>query len=177
MRLPNVLWGYVVWIAIVLAIAVLIPAFRATRKIAQRVVCESNLKTLSEVMTIYSFGAYDGLCPVPKEKWCDILLGIKSFKEKRGLSSDTFRCPTDPKGSFSYAINGNIYRKKYPALAEASVVLIFESDLGRNGVGGPDDVVLRHNKNGKFGCHIVFADGHVEFVAEDRIGDLKWTVD
>lgn len=177
MRLPNVLWYFVVLIALPLLLAVIIPAFSKTKEIALRVVCESNAKALSEVMTIYSGGHYDGLFPFPPEKWCDILLGIKSFKEKKNLSANTFQCPTDPEGTFSYAINENIYAKKWTALADASVVLIFESDLGRNGVGGPEDVVLHHNKDGQPGCHIIFADGHTEFVLEDRIHDLQWTVD
>ena len=175
MRLPNVLLGYVVWIVIVLAIAVLIPAFSKTKEIAQRVVCESNLKTLTKVMTVYA-GDYNTQYPIPSEKWCDILLGIKGF-EKYDLSQNTFRCPADPKGSFSYAVNENTYKMKWHTLADGSMVLLFESNLGRNGIGGLEDVVLHHNKDGQLGCHIVFADSHIEFVTEDRIADLQWTME
>ena len=43
-----------------------------------------------------------------------------------------------------------------------------------NQLGGPEDIALHHNNDGKQGCNIVFADGHVEFVGQDRIPDLRW---
>ncbi|MEN8127620.1 MAG: hypothetical protein ABFR90_07415 [Planctomycetota bacterium] len=175
MRLPNPLWYFVVLIAILL-LAVMIPVFSRTKEIAQRVVCESNLKKLSKVMTIYA-GDYNTQYPMPSEKWCDILLGIKSFKEKRGLSADTFRCPADPKGSFSYAVNEDIYKTEWHTCVDYSMVLMFESNLGRNGVGGQDDVILHHNKEGQLGCHIVFGDGYVKFVTEDHIDNLNWSLE
>ena len=54
---------------------------------------------------------------------------------------------------------------------------IFEADFGRNGVGGIDDVALRHDQHGQLGCNIAFADGHIELVSEAEISDLQWTVE
>ena len=83
----------------------------------------------------------------------------------------------DPEGSFSYAINENLYKIDSDRFPPAQMVAIFEADLGRNGVGGIDDVVLRHDERGLCGCNIVFVDGHVEFVTEDRIPTLQWTAE
>ncbi len=46
-----------------------------------------------------------------------------------------------------------------------------------NQLGGPEDIVFRHEQDGQRGCNIAFVDGHTEFVTEDHIGDLKWTVE
>ncbi len=46
-----------------------------------------------------------------------------------------------------------------------------------NQVGGRDDVALRHDQHGQLGCNIAFADGHIEFVTEDRLDDLIWTIE
>lgn len=46
-----------------------------------------------------------------------------------------------------------------------------------NQLGGPEDLRLRHDLDGQPGCTIVFADGHLEFVTEDRIGELQWKVE
>lgn len=176
MRLPNVLWFFVVLIALPLLLAVIIPVFSKTKGIAHRVVCESNLKTLSKEMAIYA-GDYNTQYPLPPNKWCDILLGINSFKEKYHLSTNSFRCPAAPKGSFGYAVNEEIYKAQWHTCVDASMVLMFEADLGRNGVGGLEDVVLHHSKDGQLGCHIVFGDGFIKFITEDHIDKLNWTLE
>ena len=72
--------------------------------------------------------------------------------------------------------NKNLYKIKL-GQGSAQMVAIFEADLGRNGFGGIDDVVLRHDQHQGTGCNIAFADGHIEFVDEDRIAGLQWTVE
>lgn len=46
-----------------------------------------------------------------------------------------------------------------------------------NQIGGPEDVVCRHRKDGQPACNVVYADGRVETVTEDRIAELQWTVE
>ncbi|MBL7214394.1 MAG: DUF4190 domain-containing protein [Phycisphaerae bacterium] len=144
--------------------AILMPALSHTRKIAMRVVCGTNLKGLSTAMIVYN-DEY----PMP-EAWCDLLM------QEADVSPKSFQCPEEPEGSFSYAINKNVYEIE-PGKMDAQMVVLFEANLGRNGVGGPEDLVLRHERNGRLGCNIAFADGHTEFVAEDRIAELQWTAE
>ena len=148
--------------------AILMPALSRTKMVAQRVVCGTNLKGLSVAMIVY-MNDYDEQYPTP-EQWSDLLI------DKADVSPKSFQCPLDPEGSFSYAINENLYELE-PGQGGPQMVAIFEADLDRNGVGGLDDVVLRHDQHRGVGCNITFVDGHVEFVTEDRIAGLQWTVE
>jgi len=87
-----------------------------------------------------------------------------------------FHCPLGEKDSSSYAVNENLYKLKEAAVVPAEMVSLFDADLGINGAGGADDVILKHNMQGQFGCNIAFAVGTVKFVTEDRIENLKWVV-
>jgi prepilin-type processing-associated H-X9-DG protein len=54
-------------------------------------------------------------------------------------------------------------------------VVLFEADLGKNGVGSVDDMVFRHQScSGQPGCNVLFADGHVELITEDQLHTLQW---
>jgi prepilin-type processing-associated H-X9-DG protein len=150
-------------------LAILMPALSKVKVIAQREGCKANLRGLSTAMTVY-INDYDEKYPT-QEQWCKLLI------ENADVSPMSFRCPLDSEGSFSYAINENLYKISSEKLPPAQMVAIFEANLGRNGVGGPEDLVLRHDEHGSSGCNIGFADGHVEFVTEDRIGDLQWTAE
>jgi len=185
--------------------AILMPALSQTKKIAQRVVCGTNLKGLSSAMIVYA-NDYDDTLPI--ENWCDLLI------EEADVSPKSFICPESDaiEGESSYAINKNIAGMKLTD-RPADVVLFFETDMGvENGprntsittrrhyeflnefgdvydentlvykdrfnqIGGPEDLLIRHSGRGLSGCNVAFADGHVEFVTEDRIAELKWTVE
>lgn len=149
-------------------LGILMPALAQTKHIAQRVVCGTNLNALSTAMIVY-MNDYDDNYPT-QDQWCDLLI------QEADVDPTSFQCPLDPEGSFSYAINESIYDIE-PAMADAQLVVLFEANLGRNGVGGPDDLMLRHDQTSRAGCNIGFADGHVEFVTEDRIADLQWTAE
>ena len=182
--------------------AILMPALSQTKRIAQRVVCGTNLKGLSTAMIVYINDYEDQL---PTEHWCDLLI------EEADVSPQSFLCPDSDviEGESAYAMNENIAGMNSRQMS-ANVVLIFETDKGKepgprdtplssrrcfeyldehgmyydpgtlvykdrfNQLGGPDDLVLRHDSNGRSGCNITFVDGHTEFVTEDRITDLKW---
>ncbi len=207
MRLPNVLWSYIV-LFIILLLAVLIPALSKARLLAQRLVCGVNMEGLACAITVYS-NDYDGL--LPTQNWCDLLI------EEADVSPKSFVCPGSDaiEGECCYAMNKNIAGMKLKEVP-ANMVLFFETDLGievgprrdsikvrkhyeflkeyREGVdayrenrkvhgkqfnqfGGPENLVLRHDLDGQPGCNIVFANGHPEFVTEDRIVELQWRIE
>jgi len=148
--------------------AILMPALSVARDTAKTVVCATNMQGLSTAMIVY-MNDYDDEFPT-QHQWCDLLM------EKADVSLKSFQCPDQPEGTFGYAINENVYNIE-PGRADAQMVVLFEADLGPNAVGGIEDVVFRHRRSGQAGCNIAFADGHVEFVTEDRIADLKWTAE
>lgn len=154
-----------------LLLAILMPALSKTKQIAARVVCGTNLKGLSTAMIVY-MNDYDDEYPTP-DAWCDLLM------QEADVAPQTFQCP-ESDAEFAYAINENLKGRNSGVIEPeraTQIVVLFEADLGKNGVGGREDIVLRHDQNGQLGCNIVFADGHVEFVTEDRLDDLIWTVE
>lgn len=185
-----------------MGMAILMPALSRTKKVAERVVCGTNLKGLSTALFVY-VNDYDDI--LPGENWCDVLI------LEADVSPKSFVCPQSDaiEGESSYAMNKNVCGKNMGKLS-SDVVLLFETDKGVeqgprntsiktrkhyeflkdsydgntmvykncfNQVGGPEDLVLRHNSNGKQGCNIAFADGHIEFVTQDRIAGLRWTAE
>jgi prepilin-type processing-associated H-X9-DG protein len=52
-------------------------------------------------------------------------------------------------------------------------VLLFETNPGWNQSGGPE--LLKTDNHCDKGCHILFIDGHVEFVRIEDINKLRWT--
>jgi prepilin-type processing-associated H-X9-DG protein len=151
-----------------LFMAIMIPALLKAKETAKCVICANNLKTLSVAAIVYA-SDNDDMFPVP-EKWCDLLI------RKGDVSPNCFRCPSALGIDFSYAINENLYTSNLQTSA-AQMVMLFEANLGRNGTGGPEDVVCRHHRGARMGCNIAFADGHIEFVTEERIAGLKWTAE
>ena len=122
------------------------------------------MQGLSTAMIVY-MNDYDDHFPT-QDQWCDLLI------QEADVSPKSFQCPLDPEGSFSYAINDNLYKVDSGQIPMQMVVL-FESELGQNGVGGPEDLVIRHED----GCNIAYADGHTEFVRAEDIANLQWTVE
>ena len=118
-----------------LFLAVMMPALGKAREFARRIVCATNMQGLSTAMMIY-MNDYDDKFPTPQQ-WCDLLI------QEVDVSPKSFQCPKEPDGSFSYAINRNIYEVQ-PGPDDNQMVIMFESNLGKNGVGGLEDVVFRH---------------------------------
>lgn len=151
-----------------MVLAILMPALSKARHIAARVVCGTNLKGLSTAMIVY-MNDYDDRYPTP-EQWCDLLM------QEADVAPQSFKCP-ESDAEYAYAINENLKGlngRMVETVTANRMVVLFEADLGQNGVGGRDDVMLRHDHVEQAGCNIVFADGHVEFVTEDRLDDLVW---
>ena len=149
-------------------LAILMPALSKVKVVAQRTVCATNLKGLSIAMHVYA-NDYDTQYPT-QDQWCDLLI------QEADVSPVSFRCPETPEGTFGYAVNENLY-KLVPGPGGPQMVAIFEADLGRNSVGGMENVALRHDQQQGAGCNIAFADGHIEFVTRDCIADLQWAIE
>jgi len=147
-----------------LIMTVMLPALSRTKTIAQRVVCATNLKGLGPAMFVYA-SDYDDKLPTA-DKWCDLLTSHVD------VNPVSFRCASTPEGSFSYALNENLAGRSMKDMSP-NVVMLFEADAGPNAVGGPEMLVSDRHE----GCNILFMDGHVEFIKESRIGNLKWTVE
>ena len=154
---------------VVIALAVTMPALNVAKRTAQRVVCAQNMKGLSMAIMVYA-DDYEGRLPTA-DQWCDLLT------EHADVSKKSLRCPIEPEGSFSYAFNRNLDGLT-TADVGADVVLLFESEPGRNMTGGQE--ILKTNRHpardrASFGgSNVAFTDGHVEFVNADKIPKLKW---
>ena len=191
----------------IVLMVLLLPVLIKVKNLAQSLVCSVNLKGLSCAMVVYANDYDDTL---PTENWCDLLI------EETDVSPKSFICPGSDaiEGESSYAMNKHIAGKKLNTLP-GDVVLLFETDMGRetvsrkdsiqkrmhyeflkeyrdgvnaynekqkvyidrfNQFGGPEDLLIGHTMNAR-GCNVTFADGGCAFITEDRIGDLKWTVE
>ena len=158
-------------VAMVLAIAM--PAVSRAKQVAERVVCAQNMKQINLAIHLYTV-ENDNQFPTAKE-WYD-LIELYIGKSAREIT----RCPVESQGTFSYAFNQNLDGLTTEEV-EPDVVMLFESEPGRNMTGGPQLVKTnRHPASDRAsfgGCNIAFFDGRVEFVNADRIPKLKWIPD
>jgi prepilin-type processing-associated H-X9-DG protein len=190
--------GLVAPVVLVLLLIALMPVLFRVEVVAGRVVCGTNLKGLSVAMMVY---VNDNNGRLPTENWCDLLM------EKAAVQPKYFVCPysDDIEWESSYAMNKHIAGLKLSDVSP-NVVLLFETDMGLesgprgtsirtrkhfewdydevvykdrfNQLGRREDIVFSHTSFfGQPGCNIVFVDGHTEFVTEDRIADLQWTIE
>lgn len=154
---------------VAMALAVTMPALAKAKQMAQRVVCSANMKGLSMAIMVYA-DDYEGRFPTA-DQWCDLLM------EHADVSNRSLQCPISPEGSFSYAFNRNLDGLTTDKV-DPDVVMLFESEPGRNMTGGPELLKTnRHpsSKRSSFGgCNIAFLDGHIEFVNADKMSELKW---
>lgn len=163
-------------------------------------VCGTNLSGLGKALHIYA-GDYDDQYPTA-EKWCDLLVMYSEVYPRQ------FVCKwSDVKtGESSYAFNKNLIGKR-PTEVPPDVVLLFETNFGKNPLGrqallaerdwhkfleypdsGKKVYELRWNQFGGpeilttenhkgKGCNILFTDSHVAFVRTERLGELRWEVE
>lgn len=148
---------------IALLMAIMMPALGKSKGIVQQKICESNLNQLSVAMFVYTHD-YDDKFP-PADQWCDLLIS------EVDVSPQIFNCKNTSLDSVSYGLNKNLNGLRIGDLPP-DMVMIFEIAGGRNIAGGPE--MLETQRHGGRGCNIAFADGHVEFVRVESIGQLKW---
>jgi prepilin-type processing-associated H-X9-DG protein len=154
-------------VVVPLLLAILMPAVSEVKQYAHQINCRSNVHSLSVAMLVYNV-EYDKF-PTPEE-WCDLLI------EEGDVDVQSFQCVSTTQGNYGYAANRKIFGQNAETLPP-DMVMLFESNLGRNAVGGQEDLLLRHDEDGQLGCNIAYADGHIEFITEDCIGDLQWTIE
>ena len=96
--------------------------------------------------------------------WCDAVGKIYPS----GLKNDMD--PND-EGLSNYAFNINLSELKLAELPK-DVVLLFETPLAKNPVGGPE--LIKADGHPRKGCFVLFGDMHVEFVRAEDFNDLRW---
>ena len=132
---------------------------------AQRLVCGTNMKGLSNAMNVYAFD-YDNKYPTGS-KWCDLLV------EHADVGEQSFVCRgAEIEGPCNYAINDNAER--LGADAPPDMVLLFETAEGGWNIVGGKELLSTENHCGD-GCNVLFMDGHLEFVRTENIGSLRWS--
>ena len=122
---------------------------------ARKAACLSNLKELTRAALEYANG-HGGKLP-NADTWAD---DIRPY-----LSADgrIFTCSEVPHQGFAYAYNASLSEARIDDIeGAAAVVLIYESDAGRNAAGGPELLVAvpRHLGGDNYG----FADGHAAWI-------------
>ncbi len=187
-------------------LAILMPALSNVRHIAQRVVCGTNLKGLSTAMMVYT-NDYDEMLPTenwcdllieeadvsPRSFICedsDAIEGESCYamnkhvagKKLGDLPPDVVLFFETDMGVGNGPRNAPItIRRHYEFLNEFGNVYDEDAFVYKdrfNQFGGPEDLLLRHVGPGsQSGCNIAYADGHVMFVKEEGIAELRWTAE
>jgi prepilin-type processing-associated H-X9-DG protein len=153
-------------LVIPMMLAILMPALGKVRNLSYRLMCGTNMGSLSKAMAVYA-NDYHEQYPTPS-KWCDLLV------EKADVTPMQLKCKGAPNdGRCNYAMNKNV--EKLGMAAPADMVLVFEAGPGWNQYGGAE-LLSTENHHGE-GCNVLFVDGHVEFVMAKEIGNLRWTAD
>ncbi len=145
--------------------AMLMPALARARGEARTAVCMNNLRQLAVTVDMYELdhGQYPDA-----SRWCDELYPDYAPIE------EVFHCPEAEGLRCAYAMNEHLGGKSLAVVDDPfRTVLLFESDLGWNGSGGPAD--LPEEPRHRRGHSILFADGHVEVVSPERVDDLVWS--
>ena len=145
-----------------LLMGILMPALFRVRCLAQRIVCNTNLKQISVTMQLYAQDNDDNYPTA--SKWCDLLI------ENYDIDKKTFRCLSTSEGPCNYAMNPNCAPD-----SPGDVVLLFESRAGWNQSGGPELLTIENHQGD--GCNVLFNDGHVNFIKSEDVNDLKWTTE
>ncbi len=138
------------------------PTCKERYRPSRAIVCLGNLRQLGLCLRIYA-EEHEGRYP-PAQRWCDVLVG--EYGEHEDLNK-VFRCPGDPKGPCSYAMNPNADPN-----SDGNVVLLFESKPGWNQYGGPELLTMKNHKGQ--GCSVSLVDSSGRFVKADEVSQLKW---
>jgi hypothetical protein len=118
---------------------------------ARKAACLSNLKEFTRAALEYANG-HGGKLP-NADTWAD---DIRPYLNADGR---IFTCSAVPHQGFAYAYNASLSEARIDDIEEAAaVVLIYESDAGRNAVGGPE--LLPPEPRHLGGDNYGFVDGH-----------------
>jgi prepilin-type processing-associated H-X9-DG protein len=148
---------------VALIMGITMPAMVRARMVAHRIVCGTNMSSITKAMLIYAGDNKDRF--PDSDHWCDLLIQTEKCNKKQ------FKCVGDKVGPSSYAMNKNV--EKLGSKSSPDMVLLFESKPGWNQSGGPE-LLTTENHSGE-GCNVAFCDGHVAFIRAEDIAKLKWT--
>lgn len=172
-------------LALVIALAIGMPAMGRMHILSFRKICSGNLKKNAVALQDYST-KHDGMLPAG-ENWCDVLV------TEHDISLISFICPgsDNMEGESSYAMNENAAGKTLSELPKDMVVL-FEVDDGLYGnrayldqkpreelwnqVGGPDLLPKEMLCGRNTGIHVVLVNGHTRFIPKEKLSFLKWEI-
>jgi hypothetical protein len=92
----------VILITVVLSVFLFVwpPTCKERYRPSRAIVCLGNLRQLGLCLRMYA-AEHEGRYP-PAQRWCDVL--VAEYGEHEDLNK-VFRCPGDPKGPCSYAMN------------------------------------------------------------------------
>lgn len=149
-----------------MTLAVLFPVFARAREAARIQGCQANAAQLTLGALSYAQDHGDRLPPA--DTWSDDIL---PYVEGRRV----FTCPTARGAQPAYAYNRALGEWSLGEIADPQrTVLIFESEAGWNGAGGPEALVERHIVGSGKGSVVGFVDGQVERIASEQLPELVW---
>jgi prepilin-type processing-associated H-X9-DG protein len=160
-NMSNVYYYILIAIPVLVIIFIGVPAIDKINELKNRNICRENLLQLGKAMLMYSNDNRNDAFPTA-DKWCNLL--------SKYCEIDKLRCPNINEGEFNYAINS----AELSATSPYDMVMIFETDKTGWNLSGGRQLFSKNTHRGK-GCHVLFADLHVEFVKDPN--KLRWTAD
>jgi len=163
---------------------VVAPVLREMREAARGMSCEMSIQNLGAAAMMYAQD-HGGRLP-PSDRWCDCLSAYTPYRF-------VFVCPEAPRLRCGYAFNralsgksvDEVLRRVHPnwdwrdrkklssKLSDDRTVLLYESDLGWNGAGGPHSLVSRPRHRGK-DVFCVLSSGSAYTRERNHQSDLVW---
>jgi prepilin-type processing-associated H-X9-DG protein len=139
-----------------------LPAIQREKSQRHSMVCRGHLQRLGQAMRLYANDHGDRYAAATN--WCDVLVKLTGAPE-------AFVCAAAPAGPRStYA-----YNAKLSGLEESQInpktVMFFEIEGGWNVSGGPA-LMLQNPRH--MSQNVCFADGSVEAISTERLGELRW---
>jgi prepilin-type processing-associated H-X9-DG protein len=154
--------GFMLFFSIPVMAAMLLPALARAKQKAETINCINNLKQLGLGVKLYAVNHNDQFPSAAT--WCDTIQG--------GVGSPkVFQCPTEPNRRCAFAFNAKLVGKKENEI-DPQTVLLFESDAGWNGSGGPSE--LRPHLHSSRSVNVALADGSVQSIPRSQLGTLRW---
>jgi prepilin-type processing-associated H-X9-DG protein len=154
--------GFMLFFSIPVMAAMLLPALARAKQKAETINCVNNLKQLGLGVKLYAMNHNDQFPPAAT--WCDTIQG--------GVGSPkVFQCPTEPNLRCAFAFNAKLDGKKESEI-DPQTVLLFESDVGWNGSGGPGE--LKPHQHSSRSVNVTLADGSVQSIPRSQLGMLRW---
>jgi hypothetical protein len=154
--------GVMLFLCLPFLTALTLPALARAKQRAQSISCVNNMKQLGLAVKVYALNHNDQFPPAAT--WCDaILINVGSPK--------VFECPAESGRRCAYAFNVKLNGKK-EAEINPQTVLLFESDAGWNGSGGPGD--LKPHQHSSRTVNVALADGAVMQIPRAQLSTLRW---